>query len=120
MGKGSNSLATVELESETSLIVRDETEFLIPKSMREEMVRVLHMTHQANTAMMTQAKGKIFQPGMKGDLQRIYQDCPSMMCSLTGYKTTNKGTDEAVKCLRNWSSHYGMPYIAKSDEGLPR
>ena len=26
---------------------------------------------------MTQAKGKIFWPGMKGDLQRIYQDCPS-------------------------------------------
>ena len=42
-------------------------------------------------------------------------------CSLMGfiqaYKTCSKGTEEAVKCLRNWSAHYGMPYIAKSDTG---
>ena len=165
MGKGINSLAIVEMENGTRLIVRDETEILIPKSMRQEMVRVLHMTHQADTAMIQQARNCIFWPGMKSDLLKIYQECSAcqenkvskanehnevsqdnlfenflpgqqveidfaqkgchdylmIVCSLTGYiqayKTNNKGTDEAVKCLRNWSTHYGMPYIVKSDGG---
>ena len=77
MGKSINSLAIVEMENGTRLIVRDETEILIPKSMRTEMVRVLHMTHQADTAMTQQARGKIFWPGMKGDLLKIYQECPA-------------------------------------------
>ena len=55
---GLNNLALVELENGTRLIVKDETEILIPISMREEMVRILHMTHQADTAMLTQAKRK--------------------------------------------------------------
>ena len=42
-------------------------------------------------------------------------------CSLTGfiqaYKTSNKGTDEAIKGLRTWSASFGMPYSAKSDSG---
>ena len=64
MGKGINNLAIVEMDNGTRLIVRDETEILIPKSMRAEMVRVLHLTHQADNAMTQQAKGKIFWPGM--------------------------------------------------------
>ena len=74
---GLNNISLVELDNGTHLIVKDETEILIPKSMREEMIRVLHMTHQADTAMMTQAKKKIFWPGMKADLQQIYRECPS-------------------------------------------
>ena len=72
---GLNILALVELENGTRLIVKDETEIMIPASMREEMIRILHLTHQADTAMLTQAKQKIFWPGMKNDLQRIYKDC---------------------------------------------
>ena len=44
-----------------------------------------------------------------------------IVCSLTGfiqaYKTSNKGTEEAIKGLRTWSANYGMPYSAKSDSG---
>ena len=44
-----------------------------------------------------------------------------IVCSLTGliqaYKTSNKGTDEAIKSLRTWSASFGMPYTAKSDPG---
>ena len=34
-----------------------------------------------------------------------------IICALTGfmqaYKTPNKGTDEAIKCLRTWSAQFG-------------
>ena len=44
-----------------------------------------------------------------------------IICALTGfmqaYKTPNKGTDEAIKCLRTWSAQFGRPYTAKSDSG---
>ena len=59
---GLNNLALVELENGTRLIVKDETEIMIPASMREEMVRILHLTHQADTAMLTQATKKSFGP----------------------------------------------------------
>lgn len=74
---GINNISLVELDNGTRLMLKDETEILIPKSMRAEMIRVLHMTHQADTAMMTQAKKKIFWSGMKADLQQTYKECPS-------------------------------------------
>ena len=36
------------------MIVRDELEILIPKSMRTEMTRVLHLSHQADIAMLVE------------------------------------------------------------------
>ena len=133
--------------------------------MRTEMTRVLHLSHQADIAMLNQAKQKIFWPGMRRDLKNTYDDCQTcqenktskanegnkisqenifenfipgqqveldyaekgsnnylmIVCSLTGfiqaYKTPNKGTDEAIKCLRAWSAQFGLPYTAKSDSG---
>ena len=55
-----DQLSLVELGNGTRLIVRDELEILVPKSMRMEMMRVLHLSHQADTAMLNQAKQKIF------------------------------------------------------------
>ena len=160
-----NQLSLVEMGNGTRLIVKDESEILIPKSMRTEMTRVLHLSHQADIAMLNQAKQKIFWPGMRRDLKNTYDDCQTcqenktskanegneisqenifenfipgqqveldyaekgsnnylmIVCSLTGfiqaYKTPNKGTDEAIKCLRAWSAQFGLPYTAKSDSG---
>ena len=61
----------------TRLIVKDETEILIPKALREEMTRVLHLSHSGDISMMIQAKSKIFWPGMKRDLKKIYDECPT-------------------------------------------
>ena len=60
-----DTLSLVEMGNGTRLIVRDELEILIPRSMRTEMTRVLHLSHQADTAMLNQAKQKIFWPGIK-------------------------------------------------------
>ena len=64
-----DQIALIEMGNGTRLIVKDETEILIPRSMRPEMTRVLHLSHQADTAMSTQAKHKIFWPNMKKDLK---------------------------------------------------
>ena len=160
-----NQLSLIEMGNGTRLIVKDESEIMIPKTMREEMTRVLHLSHQGDIAMLNQAKQKIFWPGMRRDLKKIYDDCPTcqenktskanedneisqnnifenfipgqmveldyaekgcnnylmIICALTGfmqaYKTPNKGTDEAIKCLRTWSAQFGRPYTAKSDSG---
>ena len=41
--------------------------------------------------------------------------------SLTGlmqaYKTPRKSTEDAINCLCNWASIWGMPYEVKSDNG---
>ena len=71
-----NQLSLVEMGNGTRLIVKNEIEILIPKSMREEMTRVLHLSHQEDMALLNQAKQKIFWPGMKRDLKKIYDDCP--------------------------------------------
>ena len=59
----------------TRLIVRDELEILIPKSMRIEMTRVLYLSHQADTATLNEAKQKIFWPGIQRDLKQIDDEC---------------------------------------------
>ena len=65
-----------------------------------------------------------FIPGQQVEIdyaQKGSNDYLMIVCSLTGfiqaYKTSNKGTDEAIKCLRTWSASFGMPYTAKSDSG---
>ena len=54
-------LFLVKMSNGLRLIVKEETEILIPKSMREEMTRFLHSSHQADIAMMTQAKNHLLR-----------------------------------------------------------
>ena len=65
-----------------------------------------------------------FIPGQQVEMdyaERGNQDYLLMVCSLTGflqcYKTQNKSTAEAIKCLRTWAAQFGLPYSAKSDSG---
>ena len=36
---------------------------------------------------------------------------------MQAYKTSRKSTEEAIKCLRDWGSKWGLPYEVKSDNG---
>ena len=36
---------------------------------------------------------------------------------MQAYKTSRKSTEDAIKCLRDWASKWGMPYEVKSDNG---
>ena len=70
-----DQISLVEMEKGTRLIVKNETEILIPKSMRAEMMRVLHLSHSGDVSMLLQAKNKIFWPGMRKDLKKVYDSC---------------------------------------------
>ena len=36
---------------------------------------------------------------------------------MQAYKTPRKSTEDAIKCLRDWASKWGLPYEVKSDNG---
>ena len=59
----------------TRLIVKNETEILIPKTFREEMMKILHFTHIGEAAMLRQTKWKIFLANMRKDLIMKYDEC---------------------------------------------
>ena len=54
------SLSTVTLESGHKLIIRNDSEILVPRQAREKMCQTLHFTHHSDEMMMKQAKDKIF------------------------------------------------------------
>ena len=55
-----DKLSIVTLSVGTRLIVKDETEILILKTLREEMIRISHFTDSEDEAMLRQTKRKIF------------------------------------------------------------
>ena len=68
-------MSIVTLDAGTRLIVKDETEILIPKCLRKQMEDTLHFSHTAAQSMITQCKKKIFWPGMKKSLQKNDEEC---------------------------------------------
>ena len=69
------SLSVVTLESGHKLIIRNDSEILVPMKARERMCRTLHFTHHSDEMMMKQAKDKIFWPSMRGELRNVYETC---------------------------------------------
>ena len=67
-------MSVVTLDAGTRLIVKDETEILIPKCLRKQMEDILHFSHTAAQSMITQCKNKIFWPGMRKTLQVSGED----------------------------------------------
>ena len=68
-------MSVVTLDAGTRLILKDESEILIPKKLREQVLDILYYTHSAEEAIMIQCKMKIFWPGMKKDLKQKYRQC---------------------------------------------
>ena len=60
------------------------------------MMRVLHLTHSGDFAMQTQAKNKIFWPGMRKDLKNVYDTCQS--CA---ENKTSKANEANEVCCEN-------------------
>ena len=61
-----DQISIVTLGTGIRLIVKKEAEILIQKTMREDMMRILHFTHIGDAAILRQTKGKIFWPNMRG------------------------------------------------------
>ena len=70
-----DQISLVELSNGTRLIVKNESEILILRSLRTEMMRILHLTHSCDIAMLLQAKSRIFWAGLRRDLKTLYENC---------------------------------------------
>ena len=68
-----NRMSLVTLEGGKRLSVKDETEILIPREQRKQMIETLHFSHSAADAMILQCKRKIYWPGIKQALQKEYK-----------------------------------------------
>ena len=73
-------LSIITLESGHKLIVRNDSEILVPKQAREKMCQTLHFMHQSDKMMMKQAKDKIFWPEMRAELRKVYETCQCQEC----------------------------------------
>ena len=60
--------AIVELDTGARLVVRDVTVILIPRAARQEIIKILHLTHTATDTMMLQTKNRLFWPKMCAEL----------------------------------------------------
>ena len=65
-------MSVITLDSGSRLIVRNESEILIPKSQRKQMMDILQFSHSAGQSMYTQCRGKIFWHNMRRSLQQKY------------------------------------------------
>ena len=68
-------IKVIQLGRGLRLIVRDDSEILVPQSARQRMMENLHLFQSGPDSMIYQAKKKIFWPGIKKDLQDYYGKC---------------------------------------------
>ena len=68
-------MSLVILEGGNRLIVRYETEILIPKEQRKNIVVTLHFSHSATDSMILQCRRKIYWPGIMQALQKKHEEC---------------------------------------------
>ena len=63
-----DNISVAELAGGHRLILKS-GEILVPKSVRSQMLKNLHVTHSSDTYMILPAKGKICWTNMKADIK---------------------------------------------------
>ena len=87
-----NMLSVEELSNNKLAVVKDGTEVLIPKSLRQEKLERLHFTHLAPDSMVNIAKHSFFWPGIKKDLEGIYKGCEACLLNAKAKATKRQDT----------------------------
>ena len=64
-------LSTLTLKGGNTLILRDNSEIMVSKSERENILQIAHMTHLGQEIMVHQLRGKVFWVGMNSDIKGI-------------------------------------------------
>ena len=57
------------------MILRDNSEIMVPKSERENILQIAHMTHLGQEMMVHQLRGKVFWVGMNSDIKEMVAKC---------------------------------------------
>ena len=72
-----DNISVVEMAGGHRLILKN-GEILVPKSLRPQMLKNLHIIHSSDSYMMLQAKGKICWPNMKADIRQFIRTVRSV------------------------------------------
>ena len=62
-------------EKENSLLTYDVKHLVIPVSKRDQIMKILHLSHQGATKTYAAARSRYFWPSMKEDAKRITENC---------------------------------------------
>ena len=83
-----------------------------------------HPKAQAHSEVSQKKMFDIYMPGQKVQIDYAIKGSKnylSIVCALTGFikvfKTANQSTNEAVRCVRELASLYGIPYAIKAYSG---
>ena len=68
-------LSTLTLKGGKTLILRDNSEIMVPKSERENILQIAHMTHLSQEMMVHQFREKVFWIGMNSDIKEMVAKC---------------------------------------------
>ena len=68
-------LSTFTLKGGRTLILRDNTEIMIPKAARENIKQISHETHLGHDMMLRQLWGKVFWLAMNSELKEMVANC---------------------------------------------
>ena len=72
-------LGTVKLANGFKLIVKNESEVLVPEGDREAILEELHSTHLSSQGMKKLTRGRITWKGMNKQIERVYESCESCL-----------------------------------------
>ena len=72
------TISIAEIGGGHRLILRN-WEILVPKSLRKQIIRNLHIIHGSDRLMMLNSKRRIFWPKIKKDLRTFYESCPECL-----------------------------------------
>ena len=64
-------LSTLTLKGGKTLILRDNTEIMVPKAERENILQIAHKTHLGHDMMVKQLRGKVFWASMNAELKEM-------------------------------------------------
>ena len=68
-------LSTLTLKGGKTLILKDNSEIMVPKSERENILQIAHQTHLGQEMMVHQLRGKVFWAGMNSDIKEMVAKC---------------------------------------------
>ena len=68
-------LSTLTLKGGRTLILQDNTEIMVPKAERENILQIAHETHLGHDMMVKQLRGNVFWAGMNSELKKMVSKC---------------------------------------------
>ena len=75
MGSNWKDLSVVTLKGGKSLILKHNSEIMVPKGERANIMIIAHETHLGQEMMVTQLRGKVFWHKMNADINKLVTEC---------------------------------------------